>query len=368
MANTTISPNMNLPVPTVGEDPGPDWATNYNACMTAIDSHNHSSGQGVSITPSGININADLPLNNSNLTTIKTLRFQPQVSIVAGASDIGCLQEVGVDLYYIDGAGNQIRITQSGSVTGSAGTITGLPSGTASASFAAGTFTFQAATNTPASMNVGPLKIGQAVASGFGVTISAAGSQTSNYGISLPVALPGATKILSLDASGNMGDSYDVDNSTLEIVSSTIQVKDGGITYPKLAALNIVTSAECVSFTTTSTSPFIDVTNLNVTITTSGRPVAIFFSGAAGDQSDINSSGGTGTAQIRIIRDGSTIISTNNVSTSLNDLSIPVGCLNSFDSPAAGTYSYKLQAKINVSLTSTPLIGVRGAVMSVYEL
>jgi hypothetical protein len=40
---------MNLPVPIVSVDPGPDWATNINACMAAIDGHDHSTGKGVPI-------------------------------------------------------------------------------------------------------------------------------------------------------------------------------------------------------------------------------------------------------------------------------------------------------------------------------
>lgn len=50
MANTTTSPNMGMPVPVVGTDPGPDWANNINACLSIIDSHNHSTGQGAPVT------------------------------------------------------------------------------------------------------------------------------------------------------------------------------------------------------------------------------------------------------------------------------------------------------------------------------
>ncbi len=248
MPNTTTSPNMNLPVPTVGVDDGPDWATNYNACMSAIDSHSHTVGQGVQITPDGLNINADLPINNNNVTTARTLRFQPQTITPAAASDLGCLTEVGVDLYYIDGNGIAIRITQSGSVSGSTGTITGLPSGTASASFSAGTFTFQSSTNTPASLSVGPTTIGQAVASGFGVTISAANAQASNYAMTLPSALPGATQFVTLDSSGNIAASIPIAGGI-----GTSNIADGSVTNAKLAASSYNANT-VASFTTTSGS------------------------------------------------------------------------------------------------------------------
>lgn len=208
MANTTISPNMNLPIPIPGVTPGSvEWAQDIVADMNAIDSHNHTNGQGVKIPPAGLNINADLPFNINNATLVKSVRFSPLAANLAAAADVGCLYEVSADLWYNDGSGNQVRITQGGSVTGSAGTITGLPSGTASASFAAGTFTFQSATNTPATLSVGPLVIGTQTASPKTVTIAPNGSQPANYSLTLPVDLPsaGTTAFFSVDNTGVMG-------------------------------------------------------------------------------------------------------------------------------------------------------------------
>lgn len=204
MPNTTISPNMNMPVPVVSTDPGPDWATNIDACLSIVDSHNHSAGMGVQINPSGIDINSDFPMNANNITESRSLRFEPQSSAISNSADLGCLYELGVDLYYKDGSGNNVRMTQGGAVAGSAGTITGLPSGTASASFAAGTFTWQSATNTAATMSQGPTKISQAVASGKGVTISANGSQAADYSLTLPLALPTIQSTIISDTSGNL--------------------------------------------------------------------------------------------------------------------------------------------------------------------
>jgi hypothetical protein len=204
MANTIPSPNMNMPVPVVAVDPGPDWATNIDACLSVIDSHNHTAGQGVAITPDAMSITSDLPFNDNNLTSARSIRFQTQASPINQAADLGCLYESGVDLYYNDGAGNQVRITQSGSVTGASGTITGLPSGTASASFAGSTFTFQSATNTPASMVFGPAKISRADTSGFGVTLSASSLQAANYGIAFPSALPLVQSVVGVTTGGNL--------------------------------------------------------------------------------------------------------------------------------------------------------------------
>ncbi len=202
MPDTTITPNMLIPVPVPGVAPGPDWANSIVADMRVIDSHDHTTGKGVPITPDGLNISSDLPLGGNNVTEVRTVRFDPQTAALSLPTDLGCLYEVNDDLYYNDGGGTQIRITQSGSVTGSSGTITGLPSGTASASYSAGTFTFQSATSTPATMAVGPVKIGRQVASSKTVTLTPNGGQASDYDVTFPAALPASALVVTLDNTG----------------------------------------------------------------------------------------------------------------------------------------------------------------------
>lgn len=219
-ANVIISPNMGMPIPVVGTDPGPDWANNINASLSIIDQHDHTAGRGVLVPPSGLNINSDLSFQNNNATQLRSTRFTSQASPLAGASDLGALYVAGADLYYNDESGNQVRITQSGSVTGSTGTITGLPSGTASASFNAGTFTFQSATNTPANMAVGPLIVGTNTVSPKTVTIAPPGGLGANYNLTLPNGLPGVTSLLSLDTSGNMASTTSPTVSALTLTGA----------------------------------------------------------------------------------------------------------------------------------------------------
>ena len=166
----TISPNMGLVIPTIAVDSGLVWEQSVNADLDILDGHNHSSGQGVQINPAGLNINSDLTFNDNNATALRSVRFQSQGAPLSLGTDLGCLYESGVDLYYNDGSGNRVRITQSGSVTGSTGTITGLPSGTASASFAAGTFVFQSATLTSATLDAGSIILRNNTASSHGLT------------------------------------------------------------------------------------------------------------------------------------------------------------------------------------------------------
>ncbi len=206
MSNTIISPYMNMPVPVPSQEPGPDWANDIVADLSIVDSHDHTPGRGVPLTPDSLNINADLPMNGYDLTGAGAVTFTSKVAALT--SLLESLQVVGVDLYYIDGSGNSVRITQSGSVTGASGTITGLPSGTASASYSGGTFTWQSATNTPATMDMGPAIIRSTAASSKGVTLSAQTAQAANYNIFWPLVAPAVNQIPISDASGNLSWTY----------------------------------------------------------------------------------------------------------------------------------------------------------------
>ncbi len=212
MANTTISPNMGLPVPTVSVDPGPDWATNIDACLNIVDSHNHTAGQGVPITPDAMNINADLSMGGNNLTAARSVRFNNQSANLAAAADVGCVYEYNGDLWYNNAAGGQVRLTNGLNPAGGAGSIGGLPSGTASVNFSAGTYTFQSATSTPATMNVGPLIIGQPTNTSKNVTIAPNVAQASNYSLALPLALPSTQSYVISDSSGNLSFLYNGSN------------------------------------------------------------------------------------------------------------------------------------------------------------
>lgn len=308
MANETNTPNMGLPVPGVGVTDGPDYATDINTSLTIIDQHSHVSGSGVPITPSAININADFTQNNNNLTQIRTSRYYPQTAALALASDILCLYVVAADLYYNDASGNQVRITSGGSVAGAAGTITGLPSGTASASYATSTFVFQAATSTAANIDGGSYLLRNSTPSSNALTLSPPSAMGSNYSIVLP-ALPATEKFVSLDAVGNMTAAWAVDNSTLEISSNSIRVKDAGITPAKLSAFVTNTSSLVATFNTAASytntsSPGAAVTGLAATITASGtRPVMVT---CRGTQSSLNlgSFSAAGLGIVTIYRNG----------------------------------------------------------------
>ncbi len=376
-----LSANMSLPIPTPEVDPGPDYALNLNASLTLIDSHNHSSGQGVSINPDGLDINAELPFGNNDATELRTVRLQAQSSVSAVFPDLLCIYAVGNDLYYNDGAGNEIRITQSGSVAGAAGTITGLPSGTASASYSSGTgkFIFQSASLIGADIDGASIIIREKVTSGKGVTLSAPAGLAADYEMLMPAALPIAQKFLSLDSSGNIAANWAVDNSSLEINSNSLRVKAGGITKPMLAPLGQQISTSSDGFVTGSTA-YIDVTNLSVNITVTGRPIKLeLIPDATGSTSfvsvEANSTIYAPAMDLAYLIDSSVILEQH--LEMFPGSGIGGGGLmavpgNSFSTTligvAAGTYNFKVQVRITGGTTNQYLIRVRNLILLAYEL
>lgn len=388
---TTTSPNMNLPVPVVGSEAGPAYAIDINACLNQIDSHDHSSGSGVQITPSGLNINADLPYSSNNATGLRSARFTAHSVPLALAADLGCLYVSGVDLYYNDENGNQVRITQSGGVAGSPGSISNLTS-PASASYVAvsSTFVWQSAANTAAIMDFRSAIFRNSSASSFGLTLQAP-TLGADYTLTLP-AIPGSNSFMTLSSSGTMGAGIsqsqgivtsmiaDSNITTAKIADSavttakindsavtTAKINDQAVTSAKLAQLNAQASSSCSSFSTSSLTP-VDITNLSIAFTSTGRQfmVCVIPDGTV-NASNINISSGAGpnfAGTILIKRDTQTIASIFLQASSGQLIAYPVN-ICCFESVAAGTYTYKAQAVVN---NSGQTLGLEYAKILVYEL
>jgi len=201
MADFSLSPNMQLPVPVTGVAPGPEWADLLNACMAKIDGHDHTPGLGVKITPSGLNISADLPLNANNLTLTRSVQFLSQGAPIP---DLASIYVNGVDLYFNDLSGNPVRITQFGGVVGTPGSISGLIA-PASASYVAlsAAYVWQSAANISANMDIGSLILRNNTIGSFGLTLAPPVGMAADSTITLPV-IPGVTSTLLMDNTGAM--------------------------------------------------------------------------------------------------------------------------------------------------------------------
>lgn len=334
----TISPNMGLPVPGIGTELSPTWASDLNASLSIIDSHNHSVNQGNPIQPNGLNINSDLAFQNNNGTQFRSTRFTPQPSVLALPADIGCLYVVGNELYYNDvTGGNNIQITANGLVNA---TSSGISSGTASAAFSAGVLVCKSTSTSGANVLMHSAVLTNSVNLTNQLTLQAptlAGSITET----LPT-IPVAQSFMTIDASGNMAAYAGIAN---------------GITRSNLAPVGQQISSSCGAFFTTSTS-FVSVTNLSVTITTSGRPIMLMIQpdGTAG--AGIIGVSGNETIGVEFQRGTFAICYSQFSWTSAGSTSS--SSMQYLDAQPSGTYTYAVKIKsiggLSVSLTNSVLV------------
>lgn len=363
MANYTLTPNMNLIQPTPLIQSAPLWATQLNSSLLTVDGHNHSPGQGVLIDPSGLNINLDLSFNQNSAVGVNTVTFFNNPSSLSSSFQ-GCVYEAGGNFYFNNSAGTAVQITSGSSVVGSSGTITGMTGTTASVVFSSGTgvFTFQQATSTAGNLDIGSLIIrypgSYPSPSGNYISIQAPTSLASGYVITLP-ALPAQTNVSTLSAMGVMSSvTWDAVGSNMTSTganaiaatmtatgANAIQATTTRATGTSVGIGGVAISPSCGMFFTTS-SLLTPITNLSVTIVTSGRPV---FIGLQSDGSSINQPGfigctiSTGATEITLYR-GSTAISSEAVSGGSTDFGSSPGQINFVDVVAAGTYTYTARA------------------------
>ena len=105
---------MSLVLPDVSITIGPTWASLLNASLILLDAHDHTTGKGSMITPSGINISSDLTFASNNATNLRTIRMYNNSAFTTGVNDRGCLYVLNDELYFIDGVGNAIQVTSDG--------------------------------------------------------------------------------------------------------------------------------------------------------------------------------------------------------------------------------------------------------------
>ena len=181
---------MDLTLPTVSSTIGPQWATELNAAITTIDSHDHSSGKGTQVPVSGLNINANLSFGNNQLTSLGAATF---TNLGANLTDLNAIYDKDGDLYFNDAAGNQVRLTSGGAVNvGSLGGIGGDYASTAASVYYTDStkiYTFEDSTSANADITVGDITCDDVTAGGTGdftgtLTVTGAATLSSTTTIS----------------------------------------------------------------------------------------------------------------------------------------------------------------------------------------
>lgn len=356
---------MGLTIPVVSQQVGPSYAQNINDSLSLVDAHNHSNGSGVQITPYGLNISSDLTFLNNNATTLRSARFQSQTNPIAATTpDLNCLSVGGVDLYYNDGNGNQIRLTQSGGIAGSPGSITGLVS-PASVTYSAPTFVFQSDANVAASLDGRNLVLRNSGASSNGLTLQAP-TLSTNFSITLP-NLPASQSMMTIDNSGVIATP-----SVYPIISSAIAA--GAVTRPKLAAVGQVISSATGTLTTTRVDR--QLAMQTTPITTTGRPVMVLLQNStAGANSYLQATtaGGNNSLVVTLVRTtGSAGVSTDlsryevNCFNPVADNHVPPSSVGYLDvSVSAQTCVYQVFYNATVGTQSVALVNTQ---LVAYEL
>lgn len=279
MSNPVITPNMGLTEPGIGNTTSPTWAQDLNTDLSIVDGHNHAPGSGVQVNPSGLNINADLPFNGNNLTSLNSEVFK---GAVVGTPSVLSVFTNGTDLFYKDINGNSIQLTKAGGPNAGTGNIQNLPStpmGGAGISWVNSQSTFQLlADNGTSAANI---DVGSAIIrypgsyptpSGNYIELRAPSSLATGFNIVFPATLPGASSFLSIDSSGNLAASIPTSQGI-----ATGNIANGAVTFPKIQASNYVISGSSGNYTNSSGTH--TVTNFNLTLVTSGRPVEVFIQG-----------------------------------------------------------------------------------------
>lgn len=151
----------------------------------------------------------------------------------------------------------------------------------------------------------------------------------------------------------NSSDEYRIKDSGV----TTSKFANGSVTGPKMTAVNISVSASSGNYNSNDmTSSWNNVTNLSVSITSTGRPVVLMLiSDGSGSPSKIEGYAGGGfISLVRILRSGSEIW--------INQIEGSGGGASTFESGdtllyhidgvGAGTYTYSVQVK-STSNTNT---------------
>lgn len=169
--------------------------------------------------------------------------------------------------------------------------------------------------------------------------------------------VPRNTSGVPTDSAGSIGtssyrflDAYFDDIDLPDGVLDGASLTDNTVTKDKLVSLGLQTSSSSSTYSTTSTS-YVDVTNLSITITTTGRPVMIAVeSDGTANVSYIgssNSGGGASSNTVKLVRDSTDVGIVLYASPSSSGTGVAGFGANFMylDTPSAGTYTYKIQCK-----------------------
>ena len=270
-----------LAKPGVGTTAGPQWATDLNTSIDAVDDHDHSTNKGIRITPAAVNINSDLEFNQNSASELKNIIFD---SSVTAATTSYSLYQASGNLYWRNGSGSAVQVTIGTAVNSGAGSISGMTGTDAGASYADGSKTFNFFTDSGngdyGKMAHADLLLFKYTNDNTGdtdyVTIAAnsgvSGSSGTIYvpsenGTFLTTATSYAGAIAIATSSGNSNIDL-TPHGTGEVNISKVDINGGTLAAFTIDGNWTAASQTCANLGTVTTGAFTAITNLgNVTTT-----------------------------------------------------------------------------------------------------
>lgn len=241
-------------------------ATNIETNWPLLDVHDHSSGKGAQVPTSGLNINANLTFGGYKAYNLLAAQFSNQSSSLTTATNKPCVYVLNGELRFIDNSGNDVLLTNSGSVAGTSGSISGLTAPVA-AGFASNTFSWQANSGTGlyAKMSNADINLYEASA---GVTNSIAiksyPSLAASYSIILPSAVPASTSYLSMANTGQLATaSADSIGSAMTSTGANAIANSRTRAVATTAATGGVAIGPSTTTLSNATTSYIDITCAN---------------------------------------------------------------------------------------------------------
>jgi|GEM_PF-2708003 len=371
-------------------------ATSEQSNYQVIDIHDHSSMKGAQVPTAGLNINANLGFAGFKAFNFLAAQFSNQTSSLSAAENKPCVYSLNGELRFIDNSGNDVLITNAGSVNSATGSISGLSSPVA-AGFSSSTFTWQANAGTGiyAKMANADVSLYESLAGVTNaVTLKSPATLAASYSVTLPAAAPASTQYVTMATTGQLATaSADSVGSAMTATGSnaigstmtatgsnaigSVMTATGGNaianvrtrTVSATAAAGGVASSSAASFSTSSVS-FVNVVELSVTITSTGRPIQIMLISGGPSQGFISLSR-TGTSSngfIRLLRGAVAIADSEYALSGASGFLLmraPPPGVFMLDAVAAGTYVYQLQAGVS-EITMT--LGISNVRMVAYEI
>lgn len=227
MPGSTL-PNISIILPSLGGDEG-IWDSEINAALTLIDAHDHTTGKGIKITPSAMNINADLAFGDYFISALGKVSFTAIAAPSTGSKSL-FVSSADNELYWRTNAGTNVKLTSGTTLNTSlvGGIVGDYASVGAEVAYddANDRYTFKQQSTKPwARIACGPVRIFEFnTTETVYVELISPSTLASSYTITLPDAAPASAALLQMTSAGVIATSGTI--ATALVSSTTITASE----------------------------------------------------------------------------------------------------------------------------------------------